>query len=91
MVELWAEKSALISGEEHNYGILNLCNYGCGVSLFLVVNGLEKGNMWTDQRAYDLGIYPTNEEEFGSATRISFLDWYEKWLDHSIDEIKGQH
>jgi hypothetical protein len=60
------------------------------VSLFLVVNGLEKGNMWTDQRAYDFGIYPTNEEEFGSATRISFLDWYEKWLDHSIDEINGQ-
>jgi hypothetical protein len=61
---------SLVSGEDHNYGVLSVCNYGSSVTILLVVNGVEKGNMWTDYRAYDEGICPSCEEAFGNSTRI---------------------
>ncbi|ENV18064.1 SMI1/KNR4 family protein [Acinetobacter guillouiae] len=66
-------------------GVLAICNYGCGVSLNLVVNGAECGHIWIDDRANDGGIYPSHE--FGNTDRIPFLDWYELWLDLSLEEI----
>lgn len=84
---IWAAKTALVSGEEHNYGVLSVCNYGSSVTILLVVNGVEKGNLWTDYRTCDEGISPSCEEEFGNSTRISFLDWYERWLDKSKEGI----
>jgi hypothetical protein len=35
---------------EHRNGVIAICNYGCAVSLNLVVNGQEFGNIWTDDR-----------------------------------------
>lgn len=84
--KLFEEKWALIGGEEHDYGRLHICEYGCGVRLTLIVNGPEKGNIWTDDRTNDSGIYPTTE--LGNAEKISFLDWYELWLDISIGKIQ---
>ncbi len=88
-MELWDEKTDLLYPNENQNGFLNICNFGCGINLCLVVNGAEKGNIWTDNRAYDAGFYPTNEDEFGNNTRIPFLDWYENWLDTSIDTIQN--
>ena len=82
----WNEREKLISDEKNNYGRLNLCNYGCGVAIFMVVNGAEYGNIWMDARINDDGIYPFNE--FGNCERIDFLNFYEAWLDESIDEIR---
>lgn len=31
-------------------GLLKISNYGCGISLNLVVNGKEYGNIWFDDR-----------------------------------------
>lgn len=66
-------------------GTIAICNYGCAISLNLVVNGQEYGNIWTDDRASDNGIYPSREL---NTDRISFLNWYELWLDNSLNEIR---
>lgn len=68
--------------KEHSNGILRLCNFGCGVFISLVVNGKEFGNIWFDDRCNDHGIYSApgiKENE-----KITFLDWYEEWLDKSL-------
>lgn len=84
--ELYEERLELIGGEEHDYGRLNLCDYGCGITIFLVVTGEQKGIMWTDDRMNDGGLYPSIELE--NTNNLSFLDWYELWLDNSIAEFE---
>ena len=71
--------------EKWDTGILRICNFGCGVSLNLVVNGPEKGNIWVDDRGNDGGIYP--DPYFGKTDRTTFLDWYNLWLDASLSEL----
>lgn len=67
------------------YGILRLSNYGCGVSLNLIVNGKEYGNIWVDDRTNYNGIYPISYSD--NNLRVNFLQWYEKWLDLSLEEF----
>lgn len=71
--------------KEHMNGTIAICNYGCGVSLHLVVHGQEYGNIWTDDRGSDNGIYPSFE--LGNNQKISFLNWYELWLDNSLQKL----
>ncbi|MCG2616756.1 SMI1/KNR4 family protein [Terrimonas sp. NA20] len=71
---------------EHMNGVVAICNFGCAISLNLVVNGAEYGNIWTDDRASDQGIYPSYE--LGNKEKITFLNWYELWLDNSLKEIR---
>ena len=66
-------------------GLIRICNYGCGVSLNLVVNGPEYGNIWVDDRCNDGGIYP--DPYFDQQGRTEFLEWYELWLDRSLNEV----
>jgi hypothetical protein len=66
-------------------GLLRISNFGCGVSMNLVANGSEYGNIWVDDRCNDGGIYP--DQYFGNKGRIKFLPWYEAWLDKSLNEI----
>ena len=66
-------------------GVLNICNFGCGVSLNLVVNGPEAGNIWVDDRGNDGGIYPV--PYFQQIGRTDFLSSYELWLDRSLLEM----
>lgn len=79
---------AYYSNEQMN-GVLAICNYGCGISLNLVVNGPEYGNIWTDDRGNDAGIYPSTE--LGNEEKINFLDWYELWLDTALVEAKEKY
>lgn len=65
-------------------GLLRISNFGCGVSMNLVANGNEYGNIWVDDRCNDQGIYP--DPYFEVTERLAFLDWYEIWLDKSIKE-----
>ncbi|MGB4774416.1 MAG: SMI1/KNR4 family protein [Daejeonella sp.] len=69
-------------------GVIAICNYGCGINLNLVVNGPEYGNIWTDDRGNENGIYPSCE--LGNTDKITFLNWYELWLDNSLDEITNK-
>ena len=66
-------------------GLLRISNFGCGVSMNIVVNGKEHGNIWVDDRCNDGGIYP--EKNPGEGGRITFLSWYESWLDKSLNEV----
>lgn len=84
----YEEFSEAYADVEQRNGVLAVCNYGCGISLNLVVNGQEYGHLWTDDRGNDNGIYPSCE--LGNEDKITFLDWYELWLDNSLKEIGGQ-
>ena len=66
-------------------GLLRICNFGCGVSLNLVVNGEEYGNIWVDDRGNNGGIYP--DPYFGQSERTQFPDWYVLWLNKSLSEV----
>ncbi|MCE7997144.1 MAG: SMI1/KNR4 family protein [Roseivirga sp.] len=70
-------------------GLLRIADYGCGMSLNLVVNGLAYGNIWVDSRVNDAGIFP--DPFFKPNGRLSFLEWYEAWLDQSMDEASNQY
>ena len=63
-------------------GMLRIANFGCGVSINLIVNGDEFGNIWADDRCNDQGILPFESKD---KNRIQFLDWYEQWLDDSLE------
>lgn len=69
-------------------GLLRIANYGCGISVNLVVNGPDYGKIWVDDRANDGGFYP--DHLLGNQQRIEFLDWYELWLDQSIAEVRSK-
>ncbi|MCB0691937.1 MAG: SMI1/KNR4 family protein [Saprospiraceae bacterium] len=62
-------------------GMLRISNFGCGVSINLIVNGEEYGNIWADDRCNDQGILPFHPND---KNRVQFLDWYEAWLDDSL-------
>jgi hypothetical protein len=68
-------------------GALRICNYGCGIYINLVVKGPEHGNIWIDDRCNDGGIYPDRYP--GNKEKVDFLQWYELWLDKSLDTIRG--
>jgi len=69
-------------------GSLRICDYGCAIHINLVVKGQEYGHVWTDGRGNDeLGIHPSYE--LGNTEKLSFLDWYELWLDNSIEEVNN--
>lgn len=70
-------------------GLLRISNFGCGVSINLVVNGQEFGNVWVDDRCNQYGIYP--DPYFKSEGRLTFLNWYEAWLDEELNKRKDSH
>ena len=67
-------------------GLLRICNYGCGASLNLVVNGPEYGRMWMDSRGGDGGICP--DPCLAQNSRVVFLEWYQLWLAECEDKLK---
>ncbi len=67
-------------------GLLRIANFGCGVSVNLVVNGEAYGEVWVDDRCNSNGIYP--DFYFGNEKRLDFFAWYELWLDKSINELE---
>lgn len=70
-------------------GTIRVSDYGCAIRLSLVVNGAAYGTIWTDDRAHNNGIHPS--VEFGNPGPISFLDWYEQWLDNSLAEAQATY
>lgn len=58
-------------------GTLSLCEYGCGDSFFIVVQGEAPDTVWV--RSPKTGIY---------SLKIDFLGWYEKWLDASLERVQ---
>ncbi|MBL7790616.1 MAG: SMI1/KNR4 family protein [Chitinophagales bacterium] len=81
----YAKFEEIYYSKEHMNGTITICNYGCGASLHLIVYGKEYGNIWTDDRGSENGIYPSFE--LGNNQNISFLNWYELWLDNSLQKF----
>ncbi len=67
-------------------GLIFLATEGCGIYSVLVVNGKEHGNVWHYDLANDAGIFPLRTPDSGKPMR--FFEWYETWLDRSIDSLK---
>jgi hypothetical protein len=65
-------------------GALYLCNYGCALRFFLIVNGPQSGEVWMDRQAEGNGITPERGED---GSKLRFLEWYEKWLDEGISRF----
>ncbi|MEA5623693.1 SMI1/KNR4 family protein [Nostoc sp. UHCC 0251] len=84
-------------------GTLTITNYGCGIYAMLVITGEQPGKIWIDDRTNDNGIYPaslnfchafhdTDPDDFhpdsGQEQPLSFYDWYEDWLNRSLEQIR---
>ena len=63
-------------------GAIVICHEGCALRDWLVVSGKERGNIWRDLSADELGLYPLPEENFNKDTskRLGFADFYLNWL-----------
>lgn len=84
-------------------GTLTITNYGCGIYALLVITGEQSGKIWIDDRTNDNGIYPAtlsfchafhdiNPDDFHQDSDeeqpLSFYDWYEDWLNRSLNQIR---
>ncbi|MBN3870475.1 MAG: SMI1/KNR4 family protein [Nostoc sp.] len=84
-------------------GTVTITNYGCGIYAMLVITGEQSGRIWIDDRTNDNGIYPAclsfcdafhdiNPDDFhqdsDQGQPLSFYDWYEDWLNRSLDQIR---
>ncbi len=68
-------------------GAVYICNYGCALRFFLVVNGPQSGEVWMDRQADGNGITPERGED---GSKLTFLQWYEKWLDGAISGFRKE-
>ncbi|HMG88204.1 MAG TPA: hypothetical protein VK574_20915 [Terracidiphilus sp.] len=67
-------------------GALYLCHCGCAIRIFLIVCGSCEGEVWRDSQATGEGIFPEVDEH---GNRMGFLDWYELWLDKSLQNVSA--
>lgn len=67
-------------------GAIRVCDWGGGGLGLLVIKGGEIGNVWSDYRGDFGGIFPEtlSDEDLG---HMSFLQWYEAWLDEIVREV----
>lgn len=62
-------------------GAIPICHQGCALRNWLVVTGLEAGNVWEDHRSEQKGLFPVRTK---SKRRVTFLEWYYDWLQDAI-------
>lgn len=58
-------------------GALCLCAEGCGLMVWLVVTGSQRGHMWRDQRCDEIDLRPMRDAD---ASSLGFASWYLGWL-----------
>lgn len=66
-------------------GAIPICDRGCALRRWLVINGDQKGFVWNDDRADNGGIAPVLG---GSRIPQRFTDWYTEWLNNSLRELE---
>ncbi|MBA4032805.1 MAG: hypothetical protein C0478_18205 [Planctomyces sp.] len=72
-------------------GFLRLSDYGCGLEAILIITGDFSGQIWIDSAGSgDLSPFPPVLHDAGrletdDRVRYSFLEWYDDWLDCTID------
>jgi hypothetical protein len=62
------------------HGCLLLAHTGCGCFDVLVINGEQRGKVWFHDAQR---LFPLSQE----GKQLSFLDWYESWLDASLKSL----
>jgi hypothetical protein len=83
-------------------GSINICGGGCDSRFWLVLTGEERGHMWYSELDNEIGIWPVSgkntdlnrrsmfpEFVFGGSGRLTFLDWYEHWLEFSLGRAEA--
>jgi len=71
-------------------GYIKLADYGHGMTAYMVVDKAQQtGKMWFINEEGEAGprIAPMMQNIPGRDWQVSFLDWYENWLDDSLDEL----
>ncbi len=77
------ELCAFYDDPRNEHGKLVIGEIGCGIMIDLIVNGRSKGQVWIDDRTYEWGgLYPY--DQFGNSEPLTFMGWYEAWLDDSL-------
>ena len=67
----------------NQHGKIVIGEMGCGIMTDLIITGPARGQVWIDDRTTEWGgLYPCNT--FGNEKPLSFLDWYETWLDLAL-------
>ena len=64
-------------------GAIPICDRGCGLSQWLIVNGPQRGYVWNDDRADHAGISPLRDPD---GKQMTFTDWYLNWLENAEDQ-----
>jgi hypothetical protein len=83
MQELESQALRTFSARYHvqygDQGYLKLSDFGCGIYCLLPLSGDERGQVWVYPNDDFIEFYPLGQ---------SFLDWYEHWLDSSLQELQ---
>lgn len=58
-------------------GAIPICHLGCAQRQWLVVNGEQRGYVWSDDRADEKGLYPIRDD---SGDQMTFSGWFTSWL-----------
>jgi len=66
-------------GDQWICGSVILSHQGCGYFDRLVITGPQRGQVWTDGRVGDQGIFPL---------QCDFYEWYDHWLADSLDSLQ---
>ncbi|MFB2971709.1 SMI1/KNR4 family protein [Aerosakkonema sp. BLCC-F183] len=90
-----------INEDKLTQGTMYVANYGCDIHSRLVITGDQRGTIWINDCGSDGGIYPCSlqigsfyhsemveDEELEPALSeppLSFYDWYDNWLDKSLE------
>ncbi|MEU9333534.1 SMI1/KNR4 family protein [Streptomyces sp. NPDC048290] len=78
-MEDWEERwAAVLLTPERTVGALVLCHLGCALRQWLVVSGVHRGTMWSDDRADDQDLAPLLD---ATGAPLTFARWYLDWLD----------
>ena len=83
--ELYEQYQALLFPAEWANGYLHLCDYGCGISFFLVITGEDAGTVWENSAVDAAGLMPSTE--FGNTVKLGFLEWYQLWLGQALANL----
>lgn len=74
-LEAWEEDLAATQYDPRfTPGAVRLCDEGCGIRVWLVVTGSERGRMW---RCDEADLHPLRGDD---GSPLDFADWYLSWL-----------
>jgi uncharacterized protein (TIGR02996 family) len=66
--------------DQSDDGHLFLCEHGCGMYNLMALNGDTRGWIWFSGDGCELFV-----ERNDAGEPLTFLQWYEAWLDHSLN------